>query len=144
MSCQGSLATSDLMSGHRRSWLATTSGRTAISRALLRRRHSRRRRVEHDRDARHAGGRRPITPPPALVGVETERVDDGGELATEPAGDDVVEQGEGVGGCGEVVLALTDERAQRVARNDLRRLEPLLRPRRLAGRDRPDEHDHAG
>ena len=40
MSCHGSLATSDLTSGHRRSWLATTSGRTAISRAPLRRRHS--------------------------------------------------------------------------------------------------------
>ena len=103
-----------------------------------------RRRVEHDRDARHAGRRRPITPPSPLVGIETERVDDGCEAAVEPAGDDVVEQGESVGGCGEVVLALTDERAQRVARNDLRRLEPLLRPRRLAGGDRPDEHHHAG
>ena len=33
--------------------------------------------------------------------------------------------------------------AQRVARNDLRRLEPPLRPRRLARRDRPDEDHHA-
>ena len=43
-------------------------------------------RVEHDRDARHAGGRRPITPPSSLIGIETERVDDGGELAVGAGG----------------------------------------------------------
>jgi hypothetical protein len=73
--------------------------------------------------------RLPRRPP---FGFEAERIDDGEEPALQTACDDVVHDVERVRARAQVVLALTDDAAQRVRRDDLVRLEVRGRPRRLA------------
>ena len=98
-------------------------------------------RVEGDHDRRKArgSGLRELLRP--AYDVEAQRVDHGREPATQPPGDDLVEQREGVRRCVEVVPAAADDRAQVVGRDDLRSPVALLRPRRLPGTGRAHEYD---
>ena len=94
-------------------------------------------RVEQDGDRRQPGCARPRRASAIRrVGVQAEGVDDGGQPAAEPGGDDAFEQVEGVGRGVEVVRAAADDAAQVVGGHDLRaavaRGGPggLARPRR--------------
>ena len=101
----------------------------------------RRRGVERDHDRWQSGRARLRELLAPAYDVETQRVDDRRQSAAQPAGDDLVEQRERIRGRVEVVTAAADDRAQVVGGHDLGRAVALLRPRRLAGTRRPDEHD---
>ena len=89
-------------------------GAAAIAPAALRRIGT-----EHNGDGRQAGlAREPGVDPPPLR-VEAERVDDRVQAAPQPGRDDLVEQGEGVGGRVQIVLAAADHAAQLVGGDDL-------------------------
>ena len=100
-----------------------------------------RRGVEHHCNAWHPRRTSQLPPPRSQVRVEPERVDDGRESTMQPAGDDLVEHGEGIGRGPQIVLALADHGTQRIAGDDLGRREVLRCPRRFAGRDRTDQDD---
>ena len=103
-----------------------------------------RRDVEGDGEAGDAGrlGQRAVAG--ALRRVERERVDDGGDAPAQALLHDGVEQGEGVLRRADVVLAVADQRPQRVARHDLVGGEPLGGPRGLPRRGGSHQHDQAG
>ena len=100
-----------------------------------------RRGVERDHDRRQSRRARLCELLGPAYDVETQRVDDRRQSAAQSAGDDLVEQRERIRGRVEVVTAAADDRTQVVGGHDLRRAVALLRPRRLAGARRPDEHD---
>ncbi len=96
---------------------------------------------ERHHDARHARGEGQVevaTPPGR---VETQRVDDSGEAPAQTAGDDQVQQPEGVRGRVEVVPATADHGAQVVGGDDLGLSVPRLGPGGLTRAGRADQHD---
>jgi hypothetical protein len=99
--------------------------------------------VEADGHARRAPRAGQLPPAGAAVGVEPGRVDDGGQPARDPAGDDLLQQRERVGARRDVVLTRPDDGAQAVGGHDLVAGEVRGRPRRLAGPRRPGQHDQA-
>ena len=101
------------------------------------------RHVEHDCVARHPVALGHDPPLLALDGIGAERIDDRRQLAPESALDDVVEHGERIGRRTQVVLALTHQRPEPVAGNDMIG-EVFVGPPRLARPRRPYEHHEAG
>ena len=102
------------------------------------------RRVEHDRDGRHAVPLGERAPAGAPLGLQAGRVDHGRQPARQPLGDDELEQLERVLRRALVALAGADDGAQAVGGDDLLGREPLRRPVRLARPAGADEHDEAG
>ena len=97
--------------------------------------------VEDDRDRGQPGLARPRQPAEPTFGVGAERVDDGRQTATQPRGDDRLQQREGVVGGVQVVRAAADDGAERVRGDDLSGAVVRRRPGGLAGARRPDQDD---
>src|SRR5215217_5024218 len=100
-------------------------------------------RVAHDCVRRHAVALRELAPRGPALGLEPGRVDHGREPPAQALGDDQVEHLERVAAGALVALAGPDDGAEPVGRDDLVGMEPRVRPVRLAGRGRADQHDEA-
>ena len=115
--------------GTPRSCSVSTRAGTGRSRSALRRRHSVGRGVERDHDRGQSVPPGQVEPAPPAYGVQAERVDDGGQPASHPAGDDQVEQRERVRRGVQVVPTAADDAAQVVGGDDLGAAVALPAPR---------------
>ena len=97
--------------------------------------------VDHDGDRREPGGAGRLEPGPATAAVEAQGVDDGGQAAREAAGDDALEEVEGLVGGLEVVLTAADDGAELVGGDDLVAAVVRGGEMRLA-RPRGSDEDH--
>ena len=121
--------TAPRIDGHRRNWLATTSAGTESGRAALRRRHSAagvsNSTAMHGMRASFARRLHAA----AHVGVESETVDHRRQASLPTCGRRSRRARRMHRPIAQIVLCLTDHRAQCVARHDLVRCEVLSRPR---------------
>ena len=97
--------------------------------------------VEQHDDGRQAGRPGLREPAAPAAGIEPEGVDDGGQAAAEPGGDDGLEHGERVGGGVEVVRSAAHDGTQGVGGDDLLGAVALRRPGRLPRGGGTDQHD---